>query len=202
MKTRCPQICPLCEEGLLRPTQRTEKAEWKQHVFEVTYEYSICPVCGSEVTTPRQSRANDVRLRDGRRRAEGLLTGPEIRAIRRGCGLTQERAAELFGGGPNSFSKYERGEVTQSVAMDRLLRLAVDMPLIIPQLRRYTEKFAMPVQTKTVLSCTFELESEAQAFAPKQPSLLIRRTEMESRGAEWVSDNDNEKDNEGKRTYG
>ena len=42
--------------------------------------------------------------------------------------ITQEQAALLFGGGIHGFSKYERGEVIQSTSMDRLLRIALELP--------------------------------------------------------------------------
>lgn len=61
--------------------------------------------------------------RDRLRAKQGLLTGQEIQRIRNYFGLTQREAATLFGGGFNAFNKYESGEVLQSAAMDRLLRL-------------------------------------------------------------------------------
>ena len=39
-------------------------------------------------------------------------------AIRKRLSLTQAQAARLMGGGDNAFSKYERGEITQSAAMN------------------------------------------------------------------------------------
>lgn len=54
----------------------------------------------------------------------GLLSGQEIHKIRELLDLTQKEASALFGGGANAFNKYESGEVLQSVAMDRLVRLA------------------------------------------------------------------------------
>ena len=43
-------------------------------------------------------------------------------------GLTQKQAAKVFGGGSNAFAKYEAEDVVQSVGMDKLLRLAVEVP--------------------------------------------------------------------------
>lgn len=54
----------------------------------------------------------------------GLLSGQEIHRILELLDLTQKEASTLFGGGANAFNKYESGEVLQSVAMDRLLRVA------------------------------------------------------------------------------
>jgi len=52
----------------------------------------------------------------------------EIRAIREACGLSQQDAAQVFGGGAKAFEKYESGEVTPSSAMIRLLLLAAKRP--------------------------------------------------------------------------
>lgn len=54
----------------------------------------------------------------------GLLSGQEIHRILELLDLTQKEASTLFGGGANAFNKYESGEVLQSIAMDRLLRVA------------------------------------------------------------------------------
>jgi putative zinc finger/helix-turn-helix YgiT family protein len=90
-----------------------------------------CTTCNSEPTFPEQSRANQLRIADARRSADGLLTAAEIKGIRDRFGLTQADASLLFGGGPLAFSKYERGENIQSVPMDRLLRAAVFKPAIL-----------------------------------------------------------------------
>ena len=56
------------------------------------------------------------------------LTPLVIRAIREACGLSQQEAARVFGGGPKAFEKYETGEVVPSSAMTRLLVLAARRP--------------------------------------------------------------------------
>ena len=91
-------------------------------------EYSVCRECGFDVVLPQQKRRNEARVRDEHRRIDGLLTGQQIKAIRERLGLSQAKAARLMGGGPNAFSKYERGEVTQSVAMNQLLRVLDAVP--------------------------------------------------------------------------
>jgi HTH-type transcriptional regulator/antitoxin MqsA len=56
------------------------------------------------------------------------LTPLVIKAIREVCGLTQQEAARVFGGGPKAFEKYEAGEVAPSSSMRRLLLLAARRP--------------------------------------------------------------------------
>ena len=86
--------------------------------------------------------------RDEHRRIDGLLTGPQIKAIRRRLGLTQAEAARLMGGGDNAFSKYERGEVTQSVAMNQLLLVLAAVPDALEVLA--TRKSSVSVQSEHV----------------------------------------------------
>lgn len=67
--------------------------------------------------------------REARARAKhAILTPLVIRAIRERCGLSQQEAARVFGGGPKAFEKYESGEVSPSSAMTRLLLLAARKP--------------------------------------------------------------------------
>jgi len=57
-----------------------------------------------------------------------VLTPLVIKAIREACGLSQQEAARVFGGGPKAFEKYEAGEVAPSSSMTRLLLLAARRP--------------------------------------------------------------------------
>jgi HTH-type transcriptional regulator / antitoxin MqsA len=67
--------------------------------------------------------------REARAKAKNaILTPLVIRAIREACGLSQQAAARVFGGGPKAFEKYESGEVAPSSSMTRLLLLAAKRP--------------------------------------------------------------------------
>jgi HTH-type transcriptional regulator / antitoxin MqsA len=67
--------------------------------------------------------------REAKARAKhAVLTPLVIRAIREACGLSQQDAARVLGGGPKAFEKYESGEVSPSSSMTRLLLLAARRP--------------------------------------------------------------------------
>ena len=127
--TKSPD-CPMCQTpNPWEPRHSTETYGYKGQLFSLSdSEYSVCRECGFDVVLPRQKRRNEARIRDEHRRIDGLLTGPQIKAIRKRLGLTQAEAARLMGGGDNAFSKYERGEVTQSVAMNQLLLVLAAVP--------------------------------------------------------------------------
>ncbi|MET0104728.1 MAG: type II toxin-antitoxin system MqsA family antitoxin [Sedimenticola sp.] len=94
-----------------------------------------CRACGAEWETPDQIdhnadlvRLTFIREKERIKEEKGLLTGREIRGIRKSLHLTQQHASKLFGGGPTAFSKYENEEIIQNLSMDRLLRIIYEVP--------------------------------------------------------------------------
>lgn len=133
--TAQPQVCPLCDQGTLIP--RTYGDDFKHHDGTIRVEgleYCECDHCGADPVLKDQVRRNHRRIADAKRRADGLLSGEDILGIRARLELSQQEAAQLFGGGANAFSKYERGDVIQSVPMDRLLRLVAAHPELVDEL--------------------------------------------------------------------
>jgi HTH-type transcriptional regulator/antitoxin MqsA len=129
-------ICPVCEAGTLSPiTFRDTFQHGGREISVADLEGYECPQCGADPIFEDQIRRNHARIADAKRKADGLLTGSEIKALRERLGLTQKAAADLFGGGANAFSKYERGDVAQSVPMDRLLRMVGRHPELLAELR-------------------------------------------------------------------
>lgn len=118
-------ICPMCERGELFASVVTETISYGQAKLVVpNIEISTCNLCGEELVLPEQAKRNDVRFADARRQHDGLMTSAEIVAWRQRHRMTQKAAGEIFGGGINAFSRYERGEVMQSRATDLLMRAA------------------------------------------------------------------------------
>ena len=121
--------CIVCDEGTL--TERTYSDQFKHGTRSITVnelEGYLCNVCHIDLIFPPQIRRNHLKIVDAKRKHDGLLTGEEIKAIRKKLHLTQKKAAKIFGGGANAFSKYERGDIIQSEPMDKLLRVAADCP--------------------------------------------------------------------------
>jgi len=50
--------------------------------------------------------------------------------------MTPQQSAQIFGESVNTFSKYESGEATQSRAMDKLMKLALNVPNCVEKLRQ------------------------------------------------------------------
>ncbi|OGT29607.1 MAG: hypothetical protein A2W28_09430 [Gammaproteobacteria bacterium RBG_16_51_14] len=126
MKIRESTFCPVCESTNLTRLERTKDYKYKGKDFSVeNIKFTVCDDCSFEFISPRQRAHNDTLIKDEQRKLENLLTSKEIKKGREEIlEISQEVASKIFGGGINAFSKYERGEIIQSVAMDRLLRVA------------------------------------------------------------------------------
>lgn len=120
--------CPICGQGHLVEATEFNMVEYGGRTTSLPMLYSVCDVCGSDQSDAAQTRANKRAMIAFRKQVAGLLTGAEVRALRERLGLNQTQAARIFGGGPVAFSKYENDDVAQSEAMDRLLRVAGEVP--------------------------------------------------------------------------
>ena len=117
-------ICKKCSSNNVTQANEIENYKYKNSNYNVLINYSLCNSCKREFLTKKQIIANEAIIREAKKKIDGLLNSDEIYSIRKKLDLTQIDASIIFGGGKNAFSKYERSEVTQSIAMDKLLRLA------------------------------------------------------------------------------
>ncbi len=175
-------ICPICEEGHLTPAVHDLAIKHGGRTLTVRgLEHSVCDVCGEEPVLTAQIRHNQKKVADAKRAADRLLVADEIVAIRRELNLTQQDAAALFGGGANAFSKYERGEVIQSVAMDRLLRLIDLCPYLLPALQ---EMAGVAVSAERV-STSYADGTPVCVNDPQYRSRTVAGVVVEVDRAEW-----------------
>ena len=118
-------ICNECGTGALSVGTWTAEIRHNEKLLSVSdLECYVCSNCGADPVYADQIRRNQLKIVDAKRVSDSLWTSAEIIAFRERHCLTQSQAASIFGGGANAFSKYERGEVIQSVAMDNQLKLA------------------------------------------------------------------------------
>jgi HTH-type transcriptional regulator / antitoxin MqsA len=132
-RKRQPHICARCASSEIQVRHKSEVMDFKGLTLEVDgIAETVCNACGLRWFTDGQEQDNLALLkavfakkRDLLRDKEGLLTGEEIAHALDQLQLTKADAAKLFGGGPNAFGKYISGDVLQSFAMDRLIRLSL-----------------------------------------------------------------------------
>lgn len=142
------QICPMCEAGQLTPITFTDSFTFKGLSIQIDgLRGMLCENCGADPILTEQILFNQQKIADAKRAALGMFTGDEIRQIRARLKLSQKDCSLLLGGGSNAFSKYERGEVIQSDAMDALLYVLDKFPLTLDALRH---RHNMPMPTRTV----------------------------------------------------
>jgi HTH-type transcriptional regulator/antitoxin MqsA len=130
--------CKLCKSEDVSDYVEAEEVSYKGRTLQVSMAYSLCNSCDREFISKPQILQNEAALRAAKKDHDGLLSSEEIIRARRALSLTQEQASRVFGGGRNAFSKYERGEVSQSVAMDKLIRICLNHREIFHELARDT----------------------------------------------------------------
>ena len=118
--------CPACGEGHLEAREERHTIEHGGVSGDIPLYLMVCSECGSELAGAKEAKANKRAAVAFRKQAEGLLTGTEMREAQRAMGLSQSMAATLFGGDQVAFSRYENDDVTQSEAMDGLVRLCLE----------------------------------------------------------------------------
>ena len=117
--------CIVCKSEDIKSLTAVETVLYKGNELKIPLEYSVCNGCGREFVPKHQILRGEIALRNAKKKFDGLLSSEEISQARAKLSISQEQASKVFGGGKNAFSKYERGEVSQSVAMDKLIRVCL-----------------------------------------------------------------------------
>ena len=115
---------PSCPKGHgIMELKKMEKATTFRGV-NVSFEADayVCPQCGLEAGTVQSAGAVQRAIADAYRTKMDLLTGEEIKALRKAWGLTQQDLAELMNIGIASIKRWETGLI-QSKSMDQALRM-------------------------------------------------------------------------------
>jgi len=132
-RQRQPNVCMRCRSDQSRVEHKSAVVDFKGLTLEVDgLAETVCTSCqytwetaGQQLDNLAILREAFVARRDEVRREEGLLTGDQVNDVLSKLELSKVEASSIFGGGPNAFQKYIAGDVLQSKAMDRLLRLTL-----------------------------------------------------------------------------
>lgn len=115
--------CPFCGEGVMNRENRDTEYHYKGHTLLIEQPGIHCSSCEEAILEPDDVKFNRVDIQAFRARIDGIIEPKKIRSIRKALGLNQKDAGELFGGGHNAFSRYERGELAPPKALSMLLDL-------------------------------------------------------------------------------
>lgn len=145
--------CPVCDVGNLSKQTITEEFEYKNKKKSISnYNIFVCNHCEEEFVSRKTIRATEKVLTDFRRQVDGLLMSNEIKTIRNKIGKTQTEMSSMLGYSPKTFARYENGQVTQSKAMDLLLRLMGESPDALNQIAKQV-KFDFEVDAPPMPCC-------------------------------------------------
>lgn len=123
------ETCPICGSKNIEMQITSENFEYKGYEKTIDEcEKIVCKDCEEAFFTNETSKRNEKIIRDFHREIDRLLTSDEISRIRTSLSFTQKDFGELLGGGPKAFAKYESGVLTQSRAMDNLIRMVDSVP--------------------------------------------------------------------------
>jgi HTH-type transcriptional regulator/antitoxin MqsA len=132
-------LCPVCGQADLVLAIRDLPYTYKGQVITITQvEADWCDACGESITGPAESeRVMQVMAKHRRQVNQAAGHQTLIREVRKGLlHLSQREAGELFGGGPNAFSRYERGETEPPVALVKLFGILRTHPELAEEVRQ------------------------------------------------------------------
>jgi HTH-type transcriptional regulator/antitoxin MqsA len=129
-------MCDACGEGKLHHKTRNVPEKYKSVEGQLAFQYSVCDVCRSEILDAADLLNNKREWVRFKKRVERVPLGVEIQTLRKSFNLTQQIAAEIFGGGPVAFSKYENDDLIPDESMVNLLKLAIAFPDTIKHLAK------------------------------------------------------------------
>ena len=130
-----PRECLNCGQGILRHAVKDVPYTYKGHASVVTKVAGWhCPKCKDVEFDSGEGRRFAAAIK--RIAAEiDAQEAAELARIRKKLKLTQLQAARITGGGPNAFSRYERGKARPLPAVTNLFRLLDLHPELLNELQ-------------------------------------------------------------------
>lgn len=132
--------CPFCGELEYHHQTRPLQLKYKGQSITVNQPGFWCNTCGEGVIDSADRKITQKQLQAFRAKIDGLLTPDEIKLIRQKLHIRQREAGEMFGGGINAFSRYERGETPVPKAVSLLLILLNQHPNLFSEINKHKKK--------------------------------------------------------------
>jgi HTH-type transcriptional regulator/antitoxin MqsA len=121
------EMCPICDSGEFQPHHDgTYSFRHGRKTYVVTgQQYAVCSECGTSGYLPGQRKENARLIKEFQASLVDYISPSDILSVREKYNLTQKQASQLFKGGVNGFSKWERGVAFPSAATAMLLKIAL-----------------------------------------------------------------------------
>lgn len=107
---------------------------YRDKSIEVDQPGWYCTQCDKAIHSGEDMLATESEFVALKSKVLGVLGPEEVREVRKQLKLSQRKAGELLGGGPQAFQKYESGSYTVSRPMNNLLVLLNNDPSRIDEL--------------------------------------------------------------------
>ena len=128
--------CMLCGEQASEHKVKEVPFTYKGQSVMINQPGKWCDACGEGVLTHEDRKTTLKEMQAHKAKVDGLLTPDEIQKIRTMLKLSQKKAGEIFGGGVNAFSRYERGENPIPKPLNGLLTILSNHPSQLKELQR------------------------------------------------------------------
>lgn len=128
--------CPFCGKKSYYHQTKMMTLRYKSTPITVKQPGFWCDICGEGVIGGDDRKATQKELQTLRAQIDGLLPPDKIKEIREKLKLTQLNASEIFGGGVNAFSRYERGETPIPRPLSQLLIILKNHPNLLAEINQ------------------------------------------------------------------
>jgi HTH-type transcriptional regulator / antitoxin MqsA len=129
--------CPICAGAELVHVTRDIPYTYKGAstvIQSVTGDF--CPACGQAVLEKSESVKISALMLEFNKQVNASIVDPAfIASVRKKLTLDQREAGEIFGGGANAFSRYERGKTKPPVALVKLFKVLDRHPDLLAEIK-------------------------------------------------------------------
>lgn len=129
--------CPVCGGAELVRDTRDIPYMYKGEsttIPDVSGEF--CPACGEAVLERKESaRVSSLMLEFNKQVNASIVDPAFIARVRKKLALDQREAGEIFGGGVNAFSRYEKGKTKPPLALVKLLKVLDRHPDLLSEVK-------------------------------------------------------------------
>ena len=129
--------CPVCGAAELVHDTRDQSYTYKGETTVLSaVSGDFCTACGESILNPDESRRTMDMMLEFHKQVNAAIVDPAfISDIRKKLHLDQRKAAEIFGGGVNAFSRYETGKTKPPLSLVKLLKVLDKHPELLSEVR-------------------------------------------------------------------
>jgi HTH-type transcriptional regulator/antitoxin MqsA len=127
--------CPTCGQSKLVHDTRDVPYTYKgESITLPAVTGDFCPTCDESILANDESARVSAIMLSFNKQVNGFIVDPIfITRVRKKLNLDQHKAAELFGGGVNAFSRYENGKTKPPLSLVQLFRVLDRHPKLLEE---------------------------------------------------------------------